>query len=79
MTSEEKLKKLNVTNGGDGGGEDEATTPEIIYTRGGKEDFVSLVNASNETNGWTRKYRDYDCYRKMLGPVKLHDAAARTK
>uniref|UniRef100_A0A1I7W5P3 N-acetyltransferase domain-containing protein n=1 Tax=Loa loa TaxID=7209 RepID=A0A1I7W5P3_LOALO len=57
----------------------EITAPGIIYTRGGKEDFVSFINASNETNGWTGKYRDYDCYRKMLGPAKLHDVAARTK
>ncbi|EJW72589.1 hypothetical protein WUBG_16506, partial [Wuchereria bancrofti] len=54
-------------------------SPMIIYARGGKEDFVSLVNASNESNGWIRKYRDYDCYQKMLGPTKLHDIAARTK
>uniref|UniRef100_A0A0R3RM68 N-acetyltransferase domain-containing protein n=1 Tax=Elaeophora elaphi TaxID=1147741 RepID=A0A0R3RM68_9BILA len=78
MTSEEVNNKGEM--GSDDDDNDEVTmTSEIVYARGGKEDFVSLVNASNETNGWTRKYRDYDCYRKMLGPTKLHDISARTR
>ncbi|CAG9529848.1 unnamed protein product [Cercopithifilaria johnstoni] len=80
MTSEEeKTKELNDKELMENDDNEKTTVPEIIYARGGKEDFVSLINASNETDGWIRKYRDYDCYRKMLGPTKLHDVAARTK
>lgn len=81
MTSEEKEKESGDTGlvQNDDDDTEMIIKPEIIYARGGKEDFVSLINAANETNGWTRKYRDYDCYRKMLEPAKLHDIAARTK
>uniref|UniRef100_A0A915PQ16 N-acetyltransferase domain-containing protein n=1 Tax=Setaria digitata TaxID=48799 RepID=A0A915PQ16_9BILA len=81
MTSEEECQKLNKEGSVENDNDNEETTlPEtVLYIPGGKEDFVSLINASNETNGWIRKYRDYDCYRKMLGPKKLHDVAARTK
>ncbi|KAL4002000.1 Acetyltransferase (GNAT) family protein [Acanthocheilonema viteae] len=81
MTSEKKeeISDEGLMQNDDNDDNKKIATSEIIYARGGKEDFVSLVNASNETNGWTRKYRDYDCYRKMLGPTKLHDIAARTK
>lgn len=52
---------------------------EIIYAPVGKDDFVTFTNVSYETNGWLGKYRDYECYRKMLGPTKLHGIALRTK
>ncbi|VDP24188.1 unnamed protein product [Onchocerca flexuosa] len=76
---EEKAAELKDEESMEDDENNETIAPTIIYARGEKQDFVSLVNASNETNGWTRKYRDYDCYRKMLGPTKLHDIAARTK
>lgn len=79
MTSEKEKQELKDEKSMQNDNNEETTMPEIIYARGGKEDFVSLINASYETNGWIRKYRDYDCYRKMLGPTKLHDIAARTR
>uniref|UniRef100_A0A8R1Y4Y6 N-acetyltransferase domain-containing protein n=1 Tax=Onchocerca volvulus TaxID=6282 RepID=A0A8R1Y4Y6_ONCVO len=79
MATQEEKTELKDKESMEDDENNETIAPEIIYARGGKQDFVSLVNASNETDGWTRKYRDYDCYRKMLGPTKLHDIAARTK
>ncbi|VDM44219.1 unnamed protein product [Toxocara canis] len=38
-----------------------------------------MLRASNESNQWVRKFRDYDCYEKMLGADKLHDTVAKTK
>ncbi|VDM98545.1 unnamed protein product [Thelazia callipaeda] len=60
-------------------GKDEVSWETVSYLPGSKEDFVSLINASNESDGWVRKYRDYDCYQKMLAPGKLHFVSARTK
>lgn len=51
----------------------------VLYVPGEKEDYVSLVNASYDSEGWLHKYRDYDCYKKMLNAEKLHYTAARTK
>lgn len=51
----------------------------LQFVRGSKEDFSAMLHASNKSNQWVRKFRDYDCYEKILGTEKLHDTVAKTK
>uniref|UniRef100_A0A915C1V1 N-acetyltransferase domain-containing protein n=1 Tax=Parascaris univalens TaxID=6257 RepID=A0A915C1V1_PARUN len=62
---------------------DPASAPDLLerlqFVRGSKEDFSAMLHASNQSNQWVRKFRDYDCYEKILGTEKLHDTVAKTK
>ncbi|VDK57099.1 unnamed protein product [Anisakis simplex] len=62
---------------------DPSGAPDVLerlqFVSGTKEDFASMVQASYESDHWVRKFRDYDCYRKMFGDEKIHYIVAKTK
>lgn len=51
---------------------------QLIIMNGSKKEFTEWVNASNNSDNWTHRYDDYDCYKTILGEDNLHMVVAKT-